>query len=60
MPRGRTKEENTEMTNTVEFRDALIEVGMKLCGDIMKGKTRNEETALKAAVEIFEAVNKAD
>jgi hypothetical protein len=57
MPRGKMKEEAAEMTNPKEFTDALIEVGMKLCDDLMNGKTRSEETALKAVVEIYRAVN---
>ena len=40
-----------------DLRAAMIEVGEKLCRDLMNGKARDEKTALTAIVEIYEAVN---
>ena len=40
-----------------ELREAMLEVGCKLCQDLMDGKARDEKTALTAIVEIYEAVN---
>ena len=40
-----------------DLRAAMIQVGEKLCRDLMDGKARDEKTALTAIVDIYEAVN---
>ena len=42
---------------TDDLKNAMLEVGCKLCEDFMNGKCRDEKTALTAIVEIYEAVN---
>ena len=59
------KKEDTEIMEietkangkTNELREAMLEVGCKLCQDLMDGKARDEKTALTAIVEIYEAIN---
>ena len=48
-----------EKENTIDLRSDMLEVGHKLCRDLMDGKARNEETALTAIVEIYKAVSGA-
>ena len=40
-----------------ELKAAMLEVGLKLCQDLMDGKARDEKTALTAIVDIYEAIN---
>ena len=42
---------------TGELKAAMLEVGLKLCQDLMDGKARDEKTALTAIVDIYEAIN---
>ena len=42
------------------LRASMIEVGEKLCRDLMDGKARDEKTALTAIVDIYEAVNSSN
>ena len=43
-----------------DLRAAMIQVGEKLCRDLMDGKARDEKTALTAIVDIYEAVNSSN
>ena len=52
-------EEKKKVVSSIDLKNSMLEVGLKLCDDILNGKARNEETALKAVVEIFEAVKGA-
>ena len=45
---------------TADLRAAMIQVGEKLCRDLMDGKARDEKTALTAIVDIYEAVNSSN
>jgi len=63
MPKGKAKdieaqeEMMMESAGTDNLKNKMIEVGLKLCEDLMNGKTRDEKTALTAIVEIYEAVH---
>ena len=51
-----TAEEKKQFTNE-DLKARMLEVGCKLCQDLMDGKARDEKTALSAIVEIYKAVN---
>lgn len=50
-----TAEEEKKFTND-DLKARMLEVGCKLCQDLMDGKARDEKTALTAIVEIYGAV----
>ena len=50
-----TAEEEKKFTNE-DLKARMLEVGCKLCQDLMDGKARDEKTALTAIVEIYGAV----
>ena len=54
IPAAETTEEKQPL---IDLKADLLEVGHKLCRDLMDGKARNEETALTAIVEIYKAVH---
>lgn len=62
------KKEDIEVLESVQktgdqaadLRAAMIQVGEKLCRDLMDGKARDEKTALTAIVDIYEAVNSSN
>ena len=59
MPRKAKEEEIMEAkpeTGVEDLRDAMKNVAIKLCSDLMDGKARNEDVALKAIVDIYEAI----
>ena len=51
-----TAEEEKKFTNE-DLKARMLEVGCKLCQDLMDGKARDEKTALTAIVEIYNAVH---
>lgn len=50
------KPEDNNTPNPNDLKKAMLEVGIKLCSDILNGRVRNEETALRGIVEIFKEV----
>lgn len=54
------KEDIEVLEPAADLRAAMIQVGEKLCRDLMDGKARDEKTALTAIVEIYEAVNSSN
>lgn len=50
-----TTEKEEQFTNE-DLKARMLEVGCKLCQDLMDGKARDEKTALTAIVEIYGAV----
>lgn len=63
MPRAKKTDEATaETTNEVvkstedDFRQAVIELGLRICKDYEEGKTRPEASLVTALTELFKAV----
>ena len=54
-----TAEEKEQRPTCETLRASMLEVGCKLCQDLMDGKARDEKTALTAVVEIYQAVKGA-
>jgi hypothetical protein len=61
MPRKKEDAEIMEIEpktdQTGALKAAMLEVGLKLCQDLINGKARDEKTALTAIVDIYEAIN---
>lgn len=50
-------DEKNEQCTVEDLKASMLEVGRKLCRDLMDGKARDEKTALTAIVEIYNAVH---
>lgn len=50
------EEPKQKATSPGDLKEAMLDVGVKLCADLMNGKARDEKTALTAIVEIYQAV----
>jgi len=48
--------EKEKKRTSEDLKARMLEVGCKLCQDLMDGKARDEKTALTAIVEIYQAV----
>ena len=48
--------EKEKKSTSEDLKAHMLEVGCKLCQDLMDGKARDEKTALTAIVEIYKAV----
>lgn len=48
--------EKEKKSTSEDLKAHMLEVGCKLCQDLMDGKARDEKTALTAIVEIYQAV----
>lgn len=52
--------EKEKKSTSEDLKAHMLEVGCKLCQDLMDGKARDEKTALTAIAEIYKAVHDGD